>query len=97
MNLSISSCDLPKKTEALNLINQASDKSINDTSPNLLFEIKKPTIGNPNNFAIRNLNINSFPNKFEQLKDAIIQSIDILELTVAKFHDIYSDAAIVIE
>ena len=48
MDLNISSCDLSKEHEALNLVNQASNKSINVTSPNLLFEIKNLKIRNPN-------------------------------------------------
>ena len=46
MDLNISSCDLSKEHEVLNLVNQASNKSINVTSPNLLFEIKKLKIRN---------------------------------------------------
>ena len=46
MSLSISSCNLSEEDEVLSLVNQASDKSINETSPNLLFQIKndKPDI-----------------------------------------------------
>ena len=69
--------------------NQASDKSVSETSPNLLFEIKKLTIVNPNKFTIESININSFPNKIEQLKDTIMQYIDIPELTETKFDDTF--------
>ena len=41
-------------------------------------------IRNPNKIIIGNLNINSFPNKFEQLKDIVILYIDILILTKIK-------------
>ena len=54
MGLSISSCDFSKEHEVLNLVNQASNKSINVTSPNLLFEIKKLRIRNPNKTIIGN-------------------------------------------
>ena len=81
MDLSISSCDLSKEHKVLNLINQASNKSINVTSPNLSFEIKKLRIRNPNKIIIRNLNIDSLPDKFEQLKDIVMQHIDIHVLT----------------
>ena len=81
MDLSISSCDLSKEHKVLNLINQASNKSINVTSPNLSFEIKKLRIRNPNKIIIRNLNIDSLPAKFEQLKDIVMQHIDIHVLT----------------
>ena len=53
MDLSISSCDFSKEHEVLNLVNQVSNKSINVTSPNLLFEIKKPRISNPNKIMAR--------------------------------------------
>ena len=81
MDLSISSFDLSKEHKVLNLINQASNKSINVTSPNLSFEIKKLRIRNPNKIIIRNLNIDSLPDKFEQLKDIVMQHIDIHVLT----------------
>ena len=67
MNLSITSFDLSKENEVINLVNQANNKSANETSPNLLFEIKKLRIRNPNKIIIGNLNINSLPNKFKQL------------------------------
>ena len=72
MNLSISFCDLSKENELLNLVNQPSNKSIDETSPNLLFEIKKLKIRKPNKIIIGNLNINSLPNTFEQLKDILV-------------------------
>ena len=71
MNLSISSCDLCKENEVTNLVNQAHNNSINEASPNLLFEIKKLRIKNPNKIIIANLNISSLPNRFEQLKDNV--------------------------
>ena len=92
MDLSISSCDLSKEHEVLNLVNQASTKSINVTSPNLLFKNKKLRIRNPNEVIIGNLNINSLPNKFEQLKDIVVQHIDILVLTETKFDDTFPTA-----
>ena len=67
MNLSISSCDPSKENEILNLVNKTSDTSINEASPNRLFEIEKARIRNPNKIMIGNLNINPLPNKFEQL------------------------------
>ena len=88
VNLSIS-CDLSKEHEGLNLVNQTSGMSINETSPNLLFEIKKLRIRNPNKIIIGNLNINSLPNKFEQLKDIVMQHIDILVLTETKLDDTF--------
>ena len=62
------------------------------TSPNLLFEIKKARIRNPNKIIIENLNINSLPNKFEQLKDIVMQHTDILVLTETKLDDTFPTA-----
>ena len=84
MNLSISFCDLPKENKIINLVHQANDKSITETFPNLLFEIKKLRISNPNKIIIENLSINSLPNKFEQLKDIALHHIDIFVLTETK-------------
>ena len=92
MDLSISSCDLSKEREVLSLVNQASNKLINVTSPNLLFEIKKLGIRNPSKIIVGNLNINSLPNKFEQLKDIVMQHIDILVLTETKLDDTFPTA-----
>ena len=92
MDLSISPCDLSKEHEVLNLVNQTSSKSINATSPNLLSEIKKLRIKNTNKIIIGNLNITSLPNKFEKLKDNVIQHIDILVLTATKLNDTFPTA-----
>ena len=89
MDLNISSCDLSKEHEVLNLVNQASNKSINVTSPNLLFEIKKIKIRNTNEVIIGNLNINSLPNKFEHMKDIVMQHIDIFVVTETKLDDTF--------
>ena len=72
MNLSIYSCNHSKEYKALNLVNEASNKSFNETFPNLLFKIKKLRTNNLNKIKIGNLNINSLPNKFEQLKDIVM-------------------------
>ena len=72
MNLSISSYNLSAENEMLNFVNQSRDKSINETSPNLLCEPKNLRIRNPNKIIFGNPNINSLPNKFEQLKDIVM-------------------------
>ena len=61
--------------------------SINENSPNLLFEIKKLTTRNSNKTIIGNLNINSLP--FEQLKDIVMQHTDILVLIEAKIDNTF--------
>ena len=40
INLDISSCNLSKENKVLNLVNQASNNSINGISPNLLLKVK---------------------------------------------------------
>ena len=78
ITLSISFGDLSKENEKLYLVNQAGDRSINETSPNLLFEIKKLRIRNPNKIVIGNFNTN-----------VVMQYIDILVLTKTKHADTF--------
>ena len=47
MSLSITSFDLSKENEVTNLVNQTNNNSTNETSPNLLFDIKKLRVRNP--------------------------------------------------
>ena len=47
----------------------------------LLLEIRKK---NPNKLIIANLNVNSIPNKFEQLKVFVQDKVDILVITESK-------------
>ena len=75
--LEISSCDLSNENKVINLLKQVGDKNSNETSTNMLFEIKKLRIRDPNKIIFGNSNINSLPNKFEQLKDTVMQHIDI--------------------
>ena len=58
----------------------------------MLFEIKKLRIRNPKKIIIGNLIINSLSNKFEQLKDIVMQHIDILVLTETKLDDTFPTA-----
>ena len=88
MNLSITSFDLSKKNEVVNLVNQANKKSTDETSLNLLFEVKKLRIRNPNKIIIVNLNINSLPNKFEK-RNIVMQHTDVLVLTETKLDDTF--------
>ena len=73
-------------------MNQANNKSITVTPPNLLFEIKKLRIRNPNKIVIGNLNINSLPSKLEELKDIVMQHINVLALTKNKLDDNFPTA-----
>ena len=90
MSLSISSCDLSTENKVINLVNQANNESINENSPNLLFEIKKVTTRISNKIIIVNLNINSL--LFEQLKDIVMQHSNILVLIEAKIDNTFPTA-----
>ena len=50
----------------------------------VLFKIKKIRTRNPNRIITGNLNIDSLPNKVEQLKDIVVQHIDTLFFTKIK-------------
>ena len=92
MNLSTSSYDLSKENDVINAVNHANNESINETSPNLLFEIKKLRIRYPNKIIVGNLSIKSLPNKFEQVKDIVLHHIDILVLTETKLDNTFPTA-----
>ena len=64
-----------------------SDGSINDASLDPLSEIKNLSLRNVNKVIIRNININSLPDKFEQLKELVIKHLDILVITETKLDD----------
>ena len=49
---------------------------------------------NPDKTIIRNLNINLFPKKFEQVKDIVMQYIGILVLTEIKLDDTFTTAQV---
>ena len=52
-------------------------------------KIKKARIENINNVIIGNLNINSFPNKFDELKVFVNKMLDNLIITEAKLDDTF--------
>ena len=64
------------------LLGDKSDRSINEASLDPLSEIS-----NVNKVIIGNININSLPNKFEQLKELVIKHIDVLVITETKLDD----------
>ena len=47
--------------------------------------------------VIRNLNINSLPNKFEQLKDTVIKYVYVLVLTETKLDDSFPKAQFLVD
>ena len=52
-------------------------------------KIKKARIENINNVIIGNLNINSFPNKFDELKVFVNKMLDNLIITETKLDDTF--------
>ena len=54
---------------------------------NTLSEIKNLRLRNVNEVIIGNININSLPNKFEHLKELVINHIDVLVFTETKLDD----------
>ena len=61
-----------------------------------LSEIKNLRLSNVNKFIIRNININSLPNKFEQLKELVIKHIDVLVITETK-NDSFSTSQVLMK
>ena len=61
---------------------------MNDASLDPLSAIKNLRLRNVNKVIIGNININSLPNKFEQLKELVIKHIDVLVgITETKLDD----------
>ena len=61
--------------------------SINLAHLNPLCQIRKLRIKNSEKVIIGNLNINSLPNKFDQLKETVLKYVDVLVLTETKLDD----------
>ena len=61
---------------------------MNDASLDPLSAITNLRLRNVNKVIIGNININSLPNKFEQLKELVIKHIDVLVgITETKLYD----------
>ena len=61
-----------------NKLNDKSGKSINDASLDFLLETKNLRLRILNNkFVISNININSLPNRLEQMKELLMKHIDV--------------------
>ena len=74
-------------SESLADENNLSDRSIHDASLDTLSEIKTLRLRNVNNIIVENININSLPNKFEQLKELVMKHIDVLVFTETKLNN----------
>ena len=66
---------------------QANGSPVNRASLNPLLKIKNLRLSNVHRVIIVNLNINSPPNKFDQLKKVALEYIDILVITETKLHN----------
>ena len=64
----------------------------NDEFLNPLSTIKNLRLSNVNRVVIGNLNINSLPNKFNQLKELVLKHVDILVLTERKLDDSFPNS-----
>ena len=83
-------CNKKSGSESLtdeNKLSDRSEQSINDASLDPLSEVKNLRLRNVNKVIIGNININSLPNKFEQLKELVMKHIDILVISEAKLDD----------
>ena len=69
-----------------------SEKNSLKTTPNSSSKIKEIRIGNANKVIIGNLNINSFGNKFEKLKETVLKYIDILVVTETKLDETFLES-----
>ena len=63
--------------------------SNNDVFPHCIIEIKKLRFINVNKVIIGNVNINSFPNKFDQLREIMLKYVDVLVITETKLDDTF--------
>ena len=66
-------------------LNRSSEMSINDVFPHCITEIKNLRLRNVNKVIIVNLNINSLPNKFDQLREIVLKYVDVLVITDVTF------------
>ena len=63
--------------------------SINDVLPHCITEIKNLRLRNINKVIFANLNINSLPNKFDQLREIVLIYANVLVVTEAKLDDTF--------
>ena len=67
-----------------NNLSDKSDRYLNDASLDPLSEIRNLRLRNINKVIVGNININSLPNKSEQLKELVMKYIDVLVITETK-------------
>ena len=74
-----------------------SDKISNDEFLDPLSKIKNLRLSNVIRVVIGNLNINSLPNKFNQLKELALKPLDILILTERKLDDYFPNSQFLVD
>ena len=70
-------------------LNRSSEMSINDVFPYCITEIKNLRLRNVNKVVIGNLNINSLPSKFDQLRQIEVKYVDVLVIMETKLNDTF--------
>ena len=60
-------------------------------------QIRKLRIKNSEKVVIGNLNINSLPNKFDQLKETVLKYVDVLVLTESKLDDSFTKVQFLVD
>ena len=70
-------------------LNKFSEMTIIDVFPHCITEIKNLRLRNVNKAIIGNLNINSLPNKFDQLREIMLKYVDVLVITETKLDDTF--------
>ena len=70
-------------------LNRSSEMSINDIFSYWITEIKNLSLRNVSKVIIGNLNINSLPNQFDQLREIVLKYVDVLVITKTKLDDTF--------
>ena len=70
-------------------LNRSSEIYINDVFPHCITEIKNLRLRNVNKVIFGNLNINSLPNKFDELREIEQQYVDVLVVTETKLDETF--------
>ena len=84
-----------KNFDAGNL--RSNNDSINLAHLNPLCQISKLRIKNSEKVIIGNLNINSLPKKFDQLKETVLKYVDVLVLTETKLDDSFPNVQFLVD
>ena len=84
-----------KNFDAGNL--RSNNDSINLAHLNPLCQIRKLRIKNSEKVIIGNLNINSLPKKFDQLKETVLKYVDVLVLTETKVDDSFPNVQFLVD